>query len=96
MAWLCLDVPHAHGTIWFPLELAAFVALQAMAVMSVVLNVCLREVLERSGALGKRRGRKSRQRKEMRKASSSRAAGGGAGAVVAASAAVSGGGGSGR
>ncbi|CAN0244318.1 unnamed protein product, partial [Laminaria digitata] len=79
MAWLCLDVRHARGTVWFPLELAAFVALQAMAVMSVVLNVCLREVLERSGALGKRRSRKSRQRKEMRKASSSRAAGGGAG-----------------
>lgn len=81
MAWLCLDVRHARESIWFPLELAAFIALQAMAAMSVVLNVCLREVLERSGALGKRRGRKSRQRKELRKASSSRGAGGGAGAA---------------
>ncbi|CAM9311245.1 unnamed protein product, partial [Pylaiella littoralis] len=55
MAWLCFDARHSRGTVWFALELAAFVALQAMAAMSVVLNVCLREVLERSGALGKRR-----------------------------------------
>lgn len=58
MAWLCFDPRRSFRTLWFPLELAAFTALQAMAVMSVVLNVCLREVLERSGALGKRRKKK--------------------------------------
>lgn len=60
MAWLCFDPAHApRGTPWFYLELASFTALQALAVMAVVLNVCLREVLERSGALGKRRGKRS-------------------------------------
>ncbi|CAM9553398.1 unnamed protein product, partial [Hapterophycus canaliculatus] len=66
MAWLCFDPRLSLRTAWFPLELAAFAALQAMAVMSVVLNVCLREVLERSGALGKRR------RKRVASSSSSR------------------------
>ncbi|CAN0018349.1 unnamed protein product, partial [Ascophyllum nodosum] len=61
MAWLCLDARHSRGTVWFPLELASFVALQSMAAMSIVLNVCLRQVLERSGALGKRK--QSRERR---------------------------------
>ncbi|CAM9774026.1 unnamed protein product [Ectocarpus sp. 12 AP-2014] len=59
MAWLCFDASLSRGTVWFPLELASFVALQTMGAMALVLNVCLREVLERSGALGKRRGKKS-------------------------------------
>lgn len=61
MAWLCFDVRTAQGTVWLVLEVVSFVALQAMATMSLVLNVCLREVLERSGALGKRRGKKSKR-----------------------------------
>ncbi|CAN0497791.1 unnamed protein product, partial [Ectocarpus sp. 8 AP-2014] len=59
MAWLCFDASLSRGTVWFPLELASFVALQTMGAMALVLNVCLREVLERSGALGKRRSKKS-------------------------------------
>ncbi len=77
MAWLCFDSAHSRGTTWFYLELVAFVALQAMAAMAIVLNVCLREVLERSGALGKRRGKKSRRRRGAGSSASSR--GGGAG-----------------
>eukprot|EP00752_Nemacystus_decipiens_P002397 g2261.t2 len=86
MAWLCFDPAHSRGSVWFYLELASFVALQAMAVMAVVLNVCLREVLERSGALGKRRGKKSsssssrRRRRGIGSSASSRGGGSGGGA----------------
>ena len=88
MAWLCFDPAHSRGSTWFYLELASFVALQAMAAMAVMLNVCLREVLERSGALGKRRGKKSsssrRRRRGMGSSASSRGGGsvGGAGGWV--------------
>ena len=81
LAWLCFDPEHCRGTVWFYLELASFVALQAMAVMAVVLNVCLREVLERSGALGKRRGKRSASSSSRRRrrgiASSTTSRGGG-------------------
>ncbi|CAM9935824.1 unnamed protein product, partial [Discosporangium mesarthrocarpum] len=58
MGWVCLD--WTDTGLWFKLELASFAALHGLAVMSLVLNVCLRELLERSGAFGAKKKRSRR------------------------------------
>ncbi|CAM9484611.1 unnamed protein product, partial [Phaeothamnion confervicola] len=73
MGWVCWD-PLAKGVLW-QMELASLVAFHLLAGLNIMLNVCLRELLLRSGVLR----RKKRWATDGTAADSDRTRGGGGG-----------------